>query len=89
MTTNPQWRTRVADAVADADAVLFDKGSGEEGLLKLLSRVGDRPDTIMVSPEQYAMITMAHDRFGIYAQRQALAKAGIAAPIYRGAEWWH
>lgn len=77
---NPYWR----NGCFDADAYLWAEGTpGAEGLSSCL------PDTLMVSPEHYALYQLAHDRFGIYAQRKALAKAGLATHVYRGEEWWH
>ena len=80
--TNPFWR----NGTFDMDGYLFDGTDPMEGLSR---HVDSKPGVLMVSPEHYELIQLAHDRFGIYAQRKALAKAGLATHVYRGEEWWH
>jgi hypothetical protein len=43
----------------------------------------------VIHPNQLQDLRLVVDRFGIYAQRKALQRAGIVSPIYRGDEWWH
>lgn len=47
-------------------------------------------DLIYLHADHYAAYLMMLDRFGIYAQRRALNKAGVPTKVWRGSnEWWH
>jgi hypothetical protein len=46
-------------------------------------------DVIVIHPNQIRDLRVIVDRFGIYAERKALQRIGIASTVYRGDEWWH
>ena len=77
---------------------------GECDIIQALNRMAERgvfgrpsdeplpglSDVICMDEMVYSAYRMMLDRFGIYAQRKALNKAGVPTQVWRGPnEWWH